>query len=168
MAEASAATLPILGALERVAARLKAERNYGRPVEARLLLVIDQFEELFSGAMTDAARTAFVRLIAALARSGRVFVIATLRSSSYGSLAREAELVALKDAGATLDVAVPGPEVLAEIVRRRRRRPDLRLSGAATRASMKFCSRPPAAMPMRCRCSASRCNGCLPAVTASG
>src|SRR5205823_6564635 len=30
----------------------------------------------------------------------------------------EPSLVALKDSGGTLDVAVPGPEVLAEIVRR--------------------------------------------------
>jgi tetratricopeptide (TPR) repeat protein len=116
--ETTAAVAPILRTLDRLATRLKAERNYDRAVEARLLLVVDQLEELFSGAMTDAMRTAFVRLIAALARSGKVFVIATLRSSSYGSLAREAELVALKDAGATLDVAVPGAEVLAEIVRR--------------------------------------------------
>ncbi len=116
--EAPAAAAPILRALDRLATRVKAERHYERPVEARLLLLIDQLEELFADAMSEAARTAFVRLIAALARSGRVFVVATLRSSSYGSLAREAELVALKDAGATLDVAVPGAEVLAEIVRR--------------------------------------------------
>ena len=53
-----------------------------------------------------------------LARSGQVLVIATMRSSAYDALAREPILIALKDTGATLDVAVPGPEVLAETVRR--------------------------------------------------
>jgi tetratricopeptide (TPR) repeat protein len=116
--DAGAATAPILRALARVATNIKTEKRYDRPVEARLLLLVDQLEELFSATVTDAARTSLVRLIATLARSGKVYVLATLRSSSYGALAQEPELVALKDAGATLDVAVPGPEVLAEIVRR--------------------------------------------------
>jgi tetratricopeptide (TPR) repeat protein len=116
-ADANSAALPILGALKRLAENVKAEKSYDHPVEPRLLIVIDQLEELFSTNVPAAERTAFVQLIAALARSGRVYVIATLRSSAYGALAREAELVALKDSGATLDVGVPGPEVLAEIVR---------------------------------------------------
>ncbi|MFI5015474.1 MAG: tetratricopeptide repeat protein [Hyphomicrobiales bacterium] len=116
--EAGAASAPILRSLERAAASLKAEKSYDRPVETRLLLILDQLEDLFSASLGDGVRKSFVRLIAALARSGRVLVIATLRSSSYGVLAHESELMALKEAGATLDVAVPGPEVLAEIVRR--------------------------------------------------
>jgi tetratricopeptide (TPR) repeat protein len=116
--EPGAAAAPVLRALARVAANIKTEKGHDRPVEARLLLLVDQLEELFSATVTDAARASLMRLIAHLARSGRVHVMATLRSSSYGLLAQEPELVALKDAGATLDVAVPGPEVLADIVRR--------------------------------------------------
>jgi WD40 repeat protein len=116
--EPEIAIVPVLRALDRVSTNLRDEKSYDRPVEARLLLVIDQLEELFATTVDDAARTAFVRIVAALARSGRVLVIGTLRSSSYGEFAREPGLAALKDAGATLDVAVPGPEVLAEIVRR--------------------------------------------------
>jgi eukaryotic-like serine/threonine-protein kinase len=116
--EPALAVVPVLRALERVGAALRAEKHYDRMVEARLLLVIDQFEELFSASTAEPVRAAFVQLIAQLARSKRMLVIATLRSASYGALAREPELMALKDAGATLDVAVPGPEVLAEIVRR--------------------------------------------------
>jgi eukaryotic-like serine/threonine-protein kinase len=118
MLAGDAGAAPILRALARVAANIKAEKRYDRPVEARLLLLVDQLEELFSATVTDAARASLVRLIATLARSGKVYVLATLRSSSYGALAQEPELVTLKDAGAALDVAVPGPEVLAEIVRR--------------------------------------------------
>lgn len=101
MGEADVAAAPILDSLAQAGA-------------GRLLLVIDQLDELLSGA----ARVGFIRLIAELARSGRVLVVATLRSSSYDALAREPELMALKDAGAALDVAVPGADVLAGIVRR--------------------------------------------------
>src|SRR5262249_46223197 len=66
----------------------------------------------------EAARASFLRLMAALSRSGRVLIIATLRSSSYGVLAREPELMSLKDAGATLDLIAPGPDMLSEMVRR--------------------------------------------------
>lgn len=117
MGEAGATVAPILRSLDRLAANLKADRSHDHPVEARLLIVVDQLEELFSAILTEAVRTAFVRLITALARSGRVYVVATLRSADYGTFARETELVALKDAGATLDVAAPGPEVLTQIVR---------------------------------------------------
>jgi tetratricopeptide (TPR) repeat protein len=117
-ADASAATLPILGALKRSADGAKAEKGHDHSAKARLLVVVDQLEELFATTVTEAERTRFIRLMAVLARSGRILVIATLRSSAYGALARESELVALKDAGATLDVAVPGSAALAEIVRR--------------------------------------------------
>jgi tetratricopeptide (TPR) repeat protein len=114
MSEATTAAASILGSLEQMAARLKAEKRDDRSGEVRLLLIIDPLDELPSG--VTGAR--FVLLIAALARSGRVLVIATMRSSSYEALTGEPELVALKDAGATLDLGVPGTEVLAEIVRR--------------------------------------------------
>jgi WD40 repeat protein len=116
--EADAAKIPILRALDRLADRLKTEQSRDRRVEARLLLVVDQLEELFAAKVSDAARAGFVRLMRALAGSGGVYVIATLRSSSYGALARESELVELKDSGAALDVPVPGPEVLTEVVRK--------------------------------------------------
>jgi tetratricopeptide (TPR) repeat protein len=114
MSEATIAAAPILGSLEQVAAGVKAEKHLDRLAEVRLLLIIDPLDELSSGV----AGTRFVQLMAALARSGSVLVIATLDSSSYKALAGEPELMALKDAGATLDLAVPGAEVMAEIVHR--------------------------------------------------
>jgi WD40 repeat protein len=116
--DADAGKVPILRALDRLADKVKRERGYDRAVEARLLLVVDQLEELFASTVTESARAGFIRLMQALAGSGRVFVVATLRSSAYGAFARESELVALKNSGGTLDVALPGPEVLADIVRR--------------------------------------------------
>ncbi len=118
MNEAKAAAAPILRSLERLAESVKADQNYDRAVVTRLLLVLDQLEELFVNTVSETNRTLFLRLVADLARSGRVFVIATLRSTSYGAVARETELMALKDSGATLDITVPSPEVLGDIVRR--------------------------------------------------
>jgi len=105
------AVRPILAALGRI------RTDAG---EARLVIVVDQLEELFASTMTDLTRRSFEQLLVALAREGHIFIIATLRSSDYGALALESELLALKDAGATLDISVPGPAVLADIVRRPR------------------------------------------------
>jgi WD40 repeat protein len=116
--ETSASIAPILRALERLDEEFRASGKYDRPAQTQLLLVVDQLEELFSVSVSGAARRNFVRLMAALARSGKVLIIATLRNSSYGVLAREPQLMSLKDGGATLDLTAPGPEMLAEMVRR--------------------------------------------------
>ena len=113
-----AALAPIVRALERAAEKRAAENSCERPIDSRLFLLVDQLEELFLSAVKEDARAAFIRLLRELARSGRVYVVATLRSGDYGAFAQEGELLALKDAGATLDIGVPGPDVLGEIVQR--------------------------------------------------
>jgi len=51
---------------------------------AHLAIVVDQLEELFTAAeITAEQRTAFVRCLDGLARSGHVFVIATMRSDNW-------------------------------------------------------------------------------------
>jgi adenylate kinase family enzyme len=118
MSDPAAAVAPILRSLDRLAQKLRAEKDYDRPVATRLLVVVDQLEELFADTVSEPGRMAFGRLISELAHSGRSMVIATLRSSSYGAFARDPVLMALKDAGTTLDIALPGPEVLVEVIRR--------------------------------------------------
>ena len=68
--ERQAAVAPILRALDRVAERRATEKSYDRPVIARLLLVVDQLEELFSASVSEAERDAFVGLIAGAAARG--------------------------------------------------------------------------------------------------
>src|SRR5262249_17445977 len=63
---AGPACMPILRALDRAAANLRAAKSSDRELDARLLLVLDQLEELFAADIGDAARTAFVRLVAKL------------------------------------------------------------------------------------------------------
>jgi WD40 repeat protein len=80
--------------------------------EARLVLVVDQLEELFTDErITPAERSVFVGVLAALARSGLVWVIATMRSDFFDRLEALPALVALSDGGQYLLV----PPTIAEL-----------------------------------------------------
>src|SRR6185436_19551966 len=64
--------------------------------EARLLLVIDQLEELFTlDTVSQDEREAFATAIDALARSGLVWVLATMRSDFVHRLETVPKLLAL-------------------------------------------------------------------------
>ncbi len=95
--------------------------------EGKLILVIDQLEEIFTTPGVDPPeRTIFLKLLRGLASSRAVWVIATLRSD-YWHLATDVDQVT--DAGASemislsanlgrLDIAAPSPMELAEMIRR--------------------------------------------------
>jgi WD40 repeat protein len=87
--------------------------------EAKLLLVVDQLEELFTvpGIGTE-DRALFIKLLTGLARSGAVWVIATLRSDFWHRAAEIPELVALAQGFGRLDIAAPSPAELAEMIRK--------------------------------------------------
>ena len=102
-------------ALERAAEAQRQKEGYDRPVTTRLLLVLNQFEELFLA--PPEVQAAFAQGLAALARSGSVWVVATLRSDRYGGLSAEPTLMALKEAGASFDLPLPGESELEEIIR---------------------------------------------------
>ncbi len=89
------------------------------PSPARLVLVVDQFEELFSdGDEGQAARNPLINALDALARSSLVYVLATLRSDFYPSFAAEPKLMALKDGDGQYDLTPPDAAELAQIIRR--------------------------------------------------
>ncbi|WP_020179497.1 tetratricopeptide repeat protein [Methylopila sp. M107] len=116
------AVAPVVDALSRAAGRLAAAENFEARPEVRLLLVVDQFDDVFAGAGDDLSaqaeeRAAFARLLKALAESGRVSVVATLRTGLYERFGSEPELLALKTLGATFELEPPGAAELAEIVR---------------------------------------------------
>jgi len=108
---------PVIRALERAAAAAGRERHADRPLNAALVLLVDQLEELFARGISDADRSAFAETLAQLSASGRVWIVATLRADSYELAIREPKLKALKEAGATFDLGPPGPAELADIVR---------------------------------------------------
>ena len=107
------------GALARVT---EAGRVAGRLLgyeEARLILVVDQLEELFTvAAISVDERRRFVRLLAALARSGGVWVVTTIRADFWHRAAEMPDLIALCEAQGRLDVAPPSAAELAEMIRR--------------------------------------------------
>ena len=66
--------------------------------EARLAIVVDQLEELFTQDGCHAAeREAFVTALEALAKSGLVWVVATMRSDFFDRLETLPALAALSD-----------------------------------------------------------------------
>ncbi|MBI3890582.1 MAG: AAA family ATPase [Candidatus Wallbacteria bacterium] len=85
--------------------------------KARLVLVLDQFEELFAMAeLTDINRTDFISCISRLARSGMVWVLASLRSDFYPHCQSLPELVALKEGKGQYDLLPPGAGEIAQII----------------------------------------------------
>jgi len=113
----AAAARPIVGALSRIATALERERRTDRVMRAGLVLLVDQLEELFAKAISDAERADFAEALKQLLASAQIWCIATLRADLYELMLKQSELNALKEAGARLDLSPPGTAELAEIVR---------------------------------------------------
>jgi hypothetical protein len=71
----SAASAPVMRALERAAEAERVRQGYARQLQAQLLIVIDQLDELFGPDVTPDQREVFARLLMALARTGRVWLL---------------------------------------------------------------------------------------------
>ena len=87
-------------------------------LKCHLAIVIDQLEEMFSDANISAGdREKFVAALAALARSGRVCVLATMRSDVYPRLAELPALIELKEGDGQYDLLPPATREIGQIVR---------------------------------------------------
>jgi hypothetical protein len=100
--------------------------RYGRllaeltPRAARLALVIDQAEELFTSDELNRRpelRAGFGVALDALAASGVVYVLATLRSDFYAQLQQLPAFVDLKDADGQFDLLPAQPAEIAQMIR---------------------------------------------------
>ena len=86
--------------------------------ECHLALVVDQLEEMFSDErVTTGERERFVAALAAIARSGRVSVLATMRSDVYPRLAELPALIDLKEGDGQFDLLPPAPREIGQIIR---------------------------------------------------
>jgi tetratricopeptide (TPR) repeat protein len=86
---------------------------------AKLVLVIDQLEELFtSERFTSDCRREFVEVIAGLVRSGRVWVIAAMRKDFWHRADEVPELVNLADGPGRLDLLPPSPAQIGQMIKR--------------------------------------------------
>jgi tetratricopeptide (TPR) repeat protein len=111
------ALAPLRDALARAAEQRRREANFEGPRAARLLLVLDQAERLFSEASPDVAER-FAALLAALGRQRLATIVFALRSDAYARFQALAPLVALRDAGASLDLLPPTASELEEMTTR--------------------------------------------------
>jgi DNA-binding beta-propeller fold protein YncE len=117
-ASADDPSFPFRQALARVRDEAQRERGLLAHEAARLVLVVDQLEELFTRNFDPTRRALFVRVLAGLARSGVVWVVATMRNDLWHRAAEIPQLIELVEAGARLDLPQPDGAEIIEIVRR--------------------------------------------------
>jgi hypothetical protein len=100
----------------------EAGRQSGRLLafeDAKLILVVDQLEELFTNALiVSEDRKLFIQLLGGLACSGVVWVIATLRADFWYRAAEITELLALAGGQGRIDLAAPSPAEVTEMIRK--------------------------------------------------
>jgi serine/threonine protein kinase/tetratricopeptide (TPR) repeat protein len=97
-----------------------APRRSGEPPElpkARLALVVDQLEELFTSGFSADIQKKYVSAIAGLAQSGRVFILATLRSDFYSSYQEFPELTELTRPSGKVDLRPPTAYEIGNMIR---------------------------------------------------
>jgi tetratricopeptide (TPR) repeat protein len=110
------AVILIKSALDQAAAK-SAGGNAGK-LESRLALVVDQMEEMFTQEdVTSRDRKAFVNTLDVLARSGRIWIIGTLRSDFYPRLAELPVLGALKEGDGQYDLMPPVASEIGQMIR---------------------------------------------------
>lgn len=103
---------------EHLEKQLERLQTNAQPRRACLALVLDQLEELFTGDFTADAIRRFLRAVDALAASGRVAVIATLRSEFFVRCEDYGALMGLKQGEGTVHLGPPRPHELAQMIRR--------------------------------------------------
>ena len=94
--------------------------------EARLALVIDQLEELFTLSIAASDQAGFVRALHVLAGCGAVFVIATLRNDYFARIDALPELARLAGGEGLYALAPPSEAEFGEIITRPARDAGLR------------------------------------------
>jgi len=150
-----AAVERIRDALCDAAAANAAEEKLTRAPLARLALYVDQLEEIFTRENIDAhARNAFFEAIQAIAKSGDVWVIASMRSDFYPRCIEIPALVEMKEGGGQYDLLPPSFAEIGQMIRYPTRAAGLRFeSNPATRESLddvlhEAAARDPEALPL--------------------
>ena len=115
----SAPAYPIGMALGQAAEQARHAGHMLNYENAKLLLVVDQLEELFIiGRISAEERVRFVALLVGLARSGTVWVIATMRKDFWHRADETPELIRLAEGDGRLELLPPGPTQLSQMIRR--------------------------------------------------
>src|SRR5207253_2304430 len=107
----------IKGALSQAARDVQLKEDLEKQPRALFALVIDQLEELFTVERIAAQREAFLRALDALARSGYVWVVATLRSDLYSRCEESSLLMKLKQDSGQYHLQPPDETQLGQMIR---------------------------------------------------
>ncbi|MBT8406773.1 MAG: WD40 repeat domain-containing protein, partial [Deltaproteobacteria bacterium] len=113
LCDASNALLPIEQGLQAAHKKAKLADH----ADARLTIVVDQLEELFTTDYSDENRQRFIGILALFASSGRVWVIATMRSDFFDRLAKLPELVKLSQGEGRYLLMPPNEAEIGQIIR---------------------------------------------------
>jgi len=109
----------IKGGLSQAAAEVARKEDLEQQPVARLALVIDQLEELFTTpSVSSEQRDQFVAVIDSLVASGKIWVLATLRSDFYPRLMDSPGLVALKKDAGQYDLLPASAAEMSQMIRR--------------------------------------------------
>src|SRR5271165_2189539 len=84
--------------------------------KARFALVIDQLEELFTSGFSPEVRRKYISALAGLVRSGRVFVLATLRTDFYASYQEFPDLIELTEPSGKFDLRLPTSSEIGNMI----------------------------------------------------
>jgi WD40 repeat protein len=85
--------------------------------KARLAIVVDQLEELFTTGFSAEVRQNYISSIAGLVRSSRVFVLVTLRSDFYPLYQEFPDLIELAKPSGKFDLRPPTPYEIGNMIR---------------------------------------------------
>src|SRR5271165_5294020 len=85
--------------------------------KARLALVVDQLEELFTTGFSPEVRQKYISAITGLVQSGRVFIVATLRSDFYSWYQQFPDLIELTRPGGKVDLRPPTAYEIGNMIR---------------------------------------------------
>lgn len=106
-------------AIGKVTHEARADGRIMGHENAKLALVLDQLEEIFTDpAISTEERNSFIRLIASLTKTGMVWVIGSMRSDFWHRAAASPDLVTLADGTGRIDLLPPSQAELAEMIRR--------------------------------------------------
>lgn len=108
------AVAPVHAALARAAKQAALEQSYQRKLTARILMVVDQLEELFR--LPADRQSALLEALARLVVSGDCWIVATMRSDFYPNIQTLPTLVRLKEMGTQYDLLPPGRAEIRDII----------------------------------------------------
>jgi WD40 repeat protein len=108
-----AAADAVAWALDRVGEAERRRTDADHDLQAALILVVDQLENLFG---TDGQKQ-FSGALRGLVAGGRVWLLTTVRSDRYADLQVDPALLTLKRNGATYDLPPPGPAEITDIIK---------------------------------------------------